>query len=88
MIFPSPVTGIRLHHTGLRVADLDRSVAFYTQAFGMVEIARVPNDTVTVALLGYADAEDSSLPPLRRQGVLELVCAKVRIRGHDSQVEC
>jgi catechol 2,3-dioxygenase-like lactoylglutathione lyase family enzyme len=74
----SPIAGIRLNHTGLRVANIDRSVAFYTQAFGMVELARIPSDSVTLAILGYADAEDASLPLLKRQGVLELACAKVR----------
>lgn len=47
MMSSSPTAGTRLNHTVLRVANLDRSVAIYAQAFGMEEIARLPCDTVT-----------------------------------------
>jgi catechol-2,3-dioxygenase len=36
------VNAVRLNHAVLFVADLDRSVAFYGQAFGMAVIAREP----------------------------------------------
>ena len=36
------VNAVRLNHAVLFVADLDRSLAFYQQAFGMVVVAREP----------------------------------------------
>src|SRR3954470_24238060 len=51
----------RYLHTMLRVGDLDRSVAFYTKAFGMKELRRrdVPDGKYTLAFVGYGD-EDSN----------------------------
>jgi len=51
----------RFLHTMLRVGDLDRSVAFYTKAFGMKELRRrdVPDGKYTLAFVGYGD-EDSN----------------------------
>jgi lactoylglutathione lyase len=66
-----------LNHVGFRVADLEKSVNFYSQIFGMKELSRTDLDTVTVVLLGYANSADSSIPVLAREGVLELVLAKV-----------
>ncbi len=37
-----PVNAVRLNHAVLYVADLERSVAFYQQAFGMEVMAREP----------------------------------------------
>ncbi|KNG51061.1 lactoylglutathione lyase [Stemphylium lycopersici] len=68
--------GFRLNHVGLRVADMEKSIEFYSSVFGMEELYRMPLDTVTVVFLGYADSADSDLPVFARQGVLELVCAK------------
>jgi lactoylglutathione lyase len=47
----------RYMHTMLRVGDLDRSVKFYTELFGMKEIRRndVPDGKYTLAFLGYGD---------------------------------
>ena len=44
-------------HTMLRVGDLDRSVKFYTDMFGMKELRRndVPDGKYTLAFLGYGD---------------------------------
>jgi lactoylglutathione lyase len=44
-------------HTMLRVGNLDRSVAFYRDMFGMTELRRndVPDGKYTLAFLGYAD---------------------------------
>jgi lactoylglutathione lyase len=67
----------RLNHVGFRVADLEKSVNFYSQIFGMKELSRTDLDTVTVVLLGYANSADSNIPVLAREGVLELVLAKV-----------
>ena len=51
----------RFLHTMLRVGDLDRSVGFYTKAFGMKELRRrdVPDGKYTLAFIGYGD-EDSN----------------------------
>ena len=42
-------------HTMIRVGDLDRSVAFYRDQFGMTELRRtdVPDGKYTLAFLGY-----------------------------------
>ena len=47
----------RFLHTMLRVADLDRSVAFYTGHLGMKLLRRSENQTgkYTLAFLGYGD---------------------------------
>ena len=44
-------------HTMLRVGDLDRSVAFYTQLLGMKELRRrdVPDGKYTLVFLGYGE---------------------------------
>ena len=51
----------RYLHTMLRVGDLDRSVGFYSKAFGMKELRRrdVPDGKYTLAFVGYGD-EDSN----------------------------
>ena len=48
-------------HTMLRVGDLDKSVAFYTQLLGMKELRRtdVPEGKYTLVFLGYG-SEDSN----------------------------
>ena len=50
----------RYLHTMLRVGDLDRSIKFYHDMFGMKELRRwdVPAGKFTNAFVGYAD-EDS-----------------------------
>ena len=47
----------RYLHTMLRVGDLDRSVKFYTELFGMKELKRneVPGGKYTLSFLGYGD---------------------------------
>ncbi len=49
----------RYLHTMLRVGDLDRSVRFYTELFGMKELRRrdVPDGKYTLAFLGYGPEE-------------------------------
>jgi lactoylglutathione lyase len=51
----------RYLHTMLRVGDLDRSVRFYTEGFGMKELRRrdVPDGKYTLAFVGYGE-EDSN----------------------------
>jgi lactoylglutathione lyase len=47
----------RYLHTMLRVGDLDRSVKFYTELFGMTELRRreVTDGKYTLSFLGYGD---------------------------------
>ncbi len=53
----------RYMHTMLRVGDLDRSVKFYTELFGMKEIRRndVPDGKYTLVFLGYGDEATSTV---------------------------
>jgi lactoylglutathione lyase len=53
----------RFLHTMLRVGDLQRSVDFYSKAFGMNEIRRrdVPNGKYTLAFVGYGEEDDNTL---------------------------
>lgn len=48
---------MRLLHTMLRVGDLDRSIAFYTEVLGMRLLRRqdYPDGEFTLAFLGYGD---------------------------------
>lgn len=48
---------MRLLHTMLRVGDLDRSIAFYTEVLGMRVLRRedFPGGKFTLAFLGYQD---------------------------------
>ena len=52
----------RFPHTMLRVGDLQRSVDFYTKAFGMKELRRrdVPDGKYTLAFVGYGDEESNT----------------------------
>ena len=52
----------RYLHTMLRVGDLDRSVRFYCDMFGMVELRRrdVPDGHYTLGFLGYAERPDQT----------------------------
>ncbi len=53
----------RFLHTMLRVGDLDRSVKFYTEGFGMKELRRhdVPDGKYTLAFVGYGGEEDHTV---------------------------
>jgi len=53
----------RYLHTMLRVGDLDRSVKFYTDLFGMKEIRRseVPEGKYTLSFLGYGDEASNTV---------------------------
>ena len=52
---------MKILHTMLRVGDLDRSVAFYTNALGMKELRRreYPDGKFTLAFLGYQSEADT-----------------------------
>ena len=51
---------MRLLHTMLRVGDLDRSIAFYTDMLGMKLLRRddYPDGKFTLAFVGYEDERD------------------------------
>ncbi len=54
---------MRILHTMLRVGDLDKSVAFYTDVLGMKELRRseYPDGEFTLAFLGYGDESDNTV---------------------------
>ncbi len=53
---------MRLLHTMIRVGDLDRSIAFYTDVLGMKLLRRkdYPSGKFTNAFVGYGDEKDHS----------------------------
>ncbi|MDR1062433.1 MAG: lactoylglutathione lyase [Azoarcus sp.] len=59
---------MRMLHTMLRVGDLDRSLAFYTEVLGMRLLRRqdYPDGKFTLAFVGYQDEDEGA--------VLELTC--------------
>lgn len=54
---------MRILHTMLRVGDLDKSIAFYTDVMGMKLIRSRENEEYqyTLAFLGYGDESDGAL---------------------------
>lgn len=54
---------MRLLHTMIRVGDLDRSIAFYTDVLGMKLLRRkdYPEGKFTLAFVGYGDEQRSSV---------------------------
>jgi lactoylglutathione lyase len=54
---------MRILHTMLRVGNLDRSIAFYTQVRGMRQLRRrdFPDGKFTLAFVGYGDESDSAV---------------------------
>jgi lactoylglutathione lyase len=54
---------MRLLHTMLRVTDLDRSLAFYTDVLGMHLLRRkdYPDGRFTLAFVGYAAESESAV---------------------------
>ncbi|WP_028455635.1 lactoylglutathione lyase [Chitinilyticum litopenaei] len=54
---------MRLLHTMLRVASLDRSLAFYTDVLGMRLLRRqdYPEGRFTLAFVGYGDEADHTV---------------------------
>jgi lactoylglutathione lyase len=53
---------MRLLHTMLRVGDLERSLAFYTDVLGMKLLRRkdYPEGRFTLAFVGYADESEQA----------------------------
>tara|TARA_Y100000589_G_scaffold29677_1_gene24828 strand:- start:608 stop:1009 length:402 start_codon:yes stop_codon:yes gene_type:complete len=54
---------MRLLHTMLRVGDLEKSVAFYTDVLGMQLLRRkdYPSGRFTLAFLGYGDEKEHTV---------------------------
>jgi lactoylglutathione lyase len=54
---------MRLLHTMLRVGNLERSLAFYTNVLGMRVLRQrdVPDGKYTLAFVGYGDESDSTV---------------------------
>ncbi|MBU0593296.1 MAG: lactoylglutathione lyase [Pseudomonadota bacterium] len=54
---------MRLLHTMIRVGDLDKSIAFYTDVLGMHLLRRkdYPGGRFTLAFVGYGDEADNSV---------------------------
>lgn len=53
---------MRLLHTMIRVGDLDRSIAFYTETLAMKLLRRkdFPSGKFTLAFLGYGDESENT----------------------------
>lgn len=54
---------MRLLHTMLRVGDLDRSLAFYTDVLGMKQLRRkdYPEGKFTLAFVGYQEESEGAV---------------------------
>ena len=54
---------MRMLHTMLRVGDLERSLAFYTEVLGMRLLRRsdYPEGKFTLAFVGYQDEKDGAV---------------------------
>ena len=54
---------MRLLHTMLRVGDLDKSIAFYTEVLGMTLLRRkdYPDGRFTLAFVGYGNEAENSV---------------------------
>lgn len=54
---------MRMLHTMLRVGDLDKSIAFYSDVLGMTELRRkdYPDGEFTLAFMGYGNEEEHTV---------------------------
>jgi len=54
---------MRILHTMLRVGDLDRAIAFYTEVLGMRLLRRkdYPEGKFTLAFVGYGDESENTV---------------------------
>ena len=59
-------------HTMVRVSDLDRSLEFYCDQLGLVEISRYENEGGRFTLVFLAAPEDADLARERRAPLVEL----------------
>lgn len=72
----------RLHHTMLPVADLERSIGFYTRLLGMKPMGRRTDDTrkVEVGHVGYGDRDTQPSLELT-QDISESAAGEVKPTG-------
>jgi hypothetical protein len=71
--------GWKFNQIGIRVSDLERSLAFYRDVLGLQEISRITSGVATVVFVGYPDGS----PPdkvFSREGVLELMEVRRKVR--------
>lgn len=59
-------------HTMVRVADLDRALAFYVDAFGLVEVRRVENEKGRFTLVFLAAPGDVARAEAEKSPLIEL----------------
>ena len=64
---------MRILHTMLRVGDLDKSLAFYTDVLGMRLLRRndYPEGKFTLAFVGYQDEKDGAVIELTHNWGIE-----------------
>jgi lactoylglutathione lyase len=81
---------MRLLHTMLRVGDMERSIAFYTEVLGMTLLRRkdYPEGKFTLAFVGYGDEAHNSVLELTHNWDVEKydlgvykACEDIRSRG-------
>ena len=62
---------MRILHTMLRVGDLEKSIAFYTDVLGMKLLRRkdYPEGKFTLAFVGYQDEADGAVLELPITGM-------------------
>src|SRR5437588_2813144 len=62
---PGPVTGLRFNHVAFRVADFDRSIRWYGEAFGAREAFRAshPDGSPQLVYLEFAPGQFIELFP-------------------------
>src|SRR3954463_2704144 len=63
MLIDTEEDRMRMLHTMLRVGDLDRSIAFYTQVLGMQLLRKkdYPDGKFTLAFVGYGSEEETAV---------------------------
>ena len=86
----SAVAVVGLHHAGLYVADLEQSIAFYTETFGLEVAERFTFDDEKIAFLRLGSARleliEAAQRSLRRStGVVDHVA--LQVRDIDAQLE-
>ncbi|MGY8831646.1 MAG: VOC family protein [Pseudomonadales bacterium] len=78
---------MRLLHTMLRVGDMDKSIAFYTEVLGMTLLRRkdYPEGQFTLAFVGYGDEAHNSVIELTHIALevadVYKACEDIRTRG-------
>ena len=74
-MFPQGTTGrrkLQYLHTMIRVSDLDASLEFFINKFGLVEVRRISNEAGRFTLVFLAAPEDLELAKERNAPLVEL----------------